>query len=92
MKTVGIIFDDLTALNASFYMFAYSGIQYNLDIEVNTTAREIKYPNVIYKYILIKDENDLNKISGIQFDSIFSEVRDSYCKNFILSRFRPRFD
>ena len=92
MKTIGMIFDDVTSLNAAFYMHAYSGCQYNPDIEVNTGMREIKYLNVIYKYIIIKDEKDVMKIAGINFDSIFSEVKDPYCKNWILSRFRPRFD
>ena len=91
MKTVGMIFDDLTSLNAAFYRAAYTESQYD-DAKVNVGMWEIEYPNVRYKYILIKDENDVMKIAGIHFDSIFSEVKDPYCKNWILTRFRPRFD
>lgn len=57
--------------------------------EVDTGHRTITFENLKYMYILIKDEKDVIKIGGIQFDAIFSEVIDPHCKQFIMSRFRP---
>lgn len=94
MFHIGMIFDNQVALNAAFYMHAWSH-SYGCalpNVSVNTGMRTIEVENRHYSYILIKDETDVVKISGIEFDAIFSEVTDSHCKQYIMSRFRPRFD
>ncbi|AEO14576.1 hypothetical protein MT_57030 [Pseudomonas phage phiPto-bp6g] len=93
MKHIGMIFDNQVALNAAFYMHAWSNT-YGCtlpDVNVNTGMRTIEVGDRRYSYILIKDQTDVVKISGIEFDAIFSEVTDSHCKQYIMSRFRPRF-
>ena len=93
MKIIGMIFDNQVALNAAFYMQAYSAREYDGgNVTVNTARRTIEYQDSRYQFILIKDEKDTVKISGIEFDAIFSEVVDPHCKQYIMSRFRPRFD
>lgn len=94
MKHVGMIFDNQVALNAAFYMHAWGQsdggtVQNGV---VNTGRRTIEFADIRYSYILIADSKDVVKISGIEFDAIFSEVTDPHCKQYIMSRFRPRFD
>lgn len=89
MKIIGMIFDDPVALNAAFFMKAFNVLAYKEDAVVNTGTRCIEYPDVRWQYVLIKDDRDLVKISGIQFDAIFSEVVDLHCKQYVMSRFRP---
>ena len=92
MKTIGMIFDNQVALNAAFYMQAWYASESGTEVTVKTKDRTIEYPDSRYKFILIKDEKDVMKISGVSFDAIFSEVVDPHCKQYIMSRFRPRFD
>lgn len=95
MKHIGMIFDNQVALNAAFYMHAWShsnGFTIPNDTSVNTATKTIEVGDRRYSYILIKDQTEVVKISGIEFDAIFSEVTDSHCKQYIMSRFRPRFD
>jgi hypothetical protein len=92
MKKIGMLFDDQVALNAAFYMKAHSVLAYNENATVNTGTRTIEYPDMRWQFILLNDDKDVVKISGMEFDAIFSEVRNSNAKQFIMSRFRPRFD
>lgn len=94
MFHIGMIFDNQVALNAAFYMHAWSNSNGCTlpDVNVNTGMRTIEVGDRRYSYILIKDGKDVVKISGIEFDAIFSEVTDPHCKQYIMSRFRPRFD
>lgn len=92
MKKVGMLFEDSVALNAAFYAKAFGVLAYKEDAEVNTGTREIIYPDIKYMFILIEGDRDVNQISGIEFDAIFSEVTNPNVKQYILSRFRPRFN
>lgn len=91
MKKVGLFFENQISLNAAFFMRAYSSLDDpNDNAIIKTNSREIIYPDITWSYIIIKDEKDLVKISGLEFDAIFSEVTDIHCKQYIMSRFRPR--
>lgn len=93
MKHIGMIFDNQVALNAAFYMHAWgTSLGGGETSGVNTGMRTIESADRRYSYILIKDDSDVVKISGIEFDAIFSEVTDPHCKQYIMSRFRPRVD
>lgn len=94
MIHIGMIFDNQVAMTAAFYMHAWSQTEggVNTDVTVNTATRTIECANRRYSYILIKDRDDVVKISGLEFDAIFSEVTDPHCKQYIMSRFRPRFN
>lgn len=69
MFHIGMIFDSQVALNAAFYMHAWGDDDGKI---VNTGYRTIQDGNRRYSYILIKDDDDLMRIGGIEFDAIFS--------------------
>lgn len=91
MKKIGMIFQDEVALNAAFFMKAYSVLEYGEKAEVKRFERTITYPeqDVQWMFVLIRDHKDVIKISGVQFDSIFSEVVDLQAKQYIMTRYRP---
>lgn len=94
MFNIGMIFDNQVAFNAAFYMHAWSSTDGGKEttVIVNSGLRTIQDENLRYSYILIKDDDDMMRIGGMEFDAIFSEVVDPNRKQYIMSRFRPRFD
>lgn len=93
MKIAGMIFDDRNRMEESFHGHA-ARVMFACDTgyRVNASKREIEACGIKWKYILISNDDQLNNISGIQFDAIFSEVSNLEHKHFIMTRFRPRFD
>lgn len=97
---IGMFYDDRTELHAEFYRAAYQAVdaeQYNLKTGV-VNSREMTvtydYPerNVqhVNRYMLIRDYQDAVKISGMDFQAIFSNVKDKECAWFIRTRLRPQ--
>lgn len=94
MKLVGMIFDDRERMEECFQKHAAS-VMYTCDIGYRVIASKkeiIVGDNIKWMYILISDDMHLNRVSGIPFDAIFSEVRNIDHKHFIMTRFRPRFN
>lgn len=92
MKIIGMLFDDRERMMSQFKRHSDNckAMPY-IDAVINTKELSIVISGEFkWRYISIMDKEDVMKISGISFDTIFSEVRDTYCKNWILSRFRPR--
>lgn len=93
MNMVGVIFDNRERMEEQFQRHAAS-VMYTCDtgFVVSASKKEIVAGGVKWMYILIADDFHLNKIAGIPFDAIFSEVTNLEHKHFIMTRFRPRFD
>lgn len=95
MYLIGMIFDDEIALRASFFQqaFGLTNDSFSKDATVvNCGRRNIKSYDTEWEYVLIENDEDLNKISGLQFDSIYSELKNSKHKQWVMTRFRPRLN
>ena len=95
MKIIGMLFEDRVSMEAAFYRHAYGLITFDEtkdNVKVKTGMRHtIEIDDSRWMYLIV-DNKSVDKIAGIQFDAIFSEVRDPDLKFYILSRFRPGFN
>lgn len=92
MKIIGMLFEDTERMMSQFkrHSDSYKAMPY-IDAVINPKELTIVIGSeFMWRYITIADKQDVFKISGISFDTVFSEVTDLYCKNWILSRFRPQ--
>lgn len=97
---IGMFYDERTELLATFYRAAFQAVDgegYGFPKgEVNTMEQTITYThekdNVkrVYTYMYIKDMKDAMKISGMEFQAIFTSVKDKEANWYIQSRFRPQ--
>lgn len=90
MKIAGMIFNDRERMEKLFHEHA-ARVMFTCDTgyRVSASKREIEACGIKWKYIFISNDDQLNNISGIQFDAIFSEVTNVYHKQYIMTRFRP---
>lgn len=58
-------------------------------VTVNPAEFSIKVDDVVWRYYSFPNADHINRIAGLQFDAVFSEVFDPEAKWFIMTRFRP---
>lgn len=95
MKTIGMFFSNKQDTVEAYRKHSQSANSLARDygvVTVNPAEMTITTDDIKWRYYTIVNGEDVNKIAGIQFDAVFSEVTDPYAKIFITSRFRPRFD
>lgn len=95
MKTIGLFFansHDTVRAYRRHSQSANNSARYYGVVSVNPKEMTITCDDWKYMYYTCNTENDVDRIAGIEFDAIFSEVVDPYCKRMIMSRFRPRLD
>ena len=94
MKNVGMFyansFDMIEAYRYHSQMYNNHAREYG-SVTVNPSQLTIRLDDVKYLYYSFPNDTNINNIAGIQFDAVFSEVVDAKAKQFIMSRFRPRF-
>lgn len=62
-------------------------------VTVNPRSMTITFDNVRYMYYSFDNDGDAQmKVQGIPFQAIFSEDLHPKDKQYVMSRFRPRFD
>lgn len=95
MKLIGMFYsnsrDMIEAYRAHSQMYNNYAREYG-SVTVNPAAMTITTDNVKRMYFSFPNSDQINNISGLQFDAIFSEVVDPKSKQFIMTRFRPRFN
>lgn len=95
MKYIGMFFannDDMIEAYRKHSQSAQNSARDFSVVTVNPSQMTIVIADRKWMYYTFKDASRINDIAGIQFDAIFSEVTDLYCKQYIMSRFRPRFN
>lgn len=59
-------------------------------VTVNPKEMTVTIDQLCWRYYVFKEFEDVQRIAGIQFDSVFCEVRNPKIKSYIMTRFRPR--
>lgn len=59
-------------------------------VTVNPQEMTVTIDQICWRYYVLKEFEDVQRIAGIQFDSVFCEVRNPKIKSYIMTRFRPR--
>lgn len=95
MKQIGMFFsnsrDMIEAYRAHSQQYNSLAREFGC-VSVNPTEFTIRVDNLKWMYYSFPNDDNINRIAGIQFDAIFSEVVHPKAKWFIITRFRPRFN
>jgi hypothetical protein len=91
MKNIGMFYNTVGEMHEAFKAHADRAdpIHYDCYVKVCPRSATITIDNVRWMYYTFREDKDVMKIAGINFDAIFSEVVNPYCKRWIMTRFRP---
>jgi hypothetical protein len=91
MKNIGMFYNTTYEMREAFKAHADRSdpIHYDCYVKVCPRSETITIDNIRWMYYTFREDKDVMQIAGINFDAIFSEVVNPYCKQWIMTRFRP---
>lgn len=92
MKNIGMFYGNRFDMRDAFEAHAnrVDPIHFNCPVSVNPRSQTITIGDTRYMYYAFtKDGEAMQKIQGINFDAMFSENLNPYCKRYVMTRFRP---
>lgn len=91
MKNIGMFYSNRSDMCKAFKEHADRSdpVLYDCHVKVNTRAETIEIHDTRWMYYTFTEDKDVMRIAGINFDAIFSEIVNPYCKRYIMTRFRP---
>lgn len=93
MKNIGMFYSSRSEMVKAFREHANrcDPLLFNCHVKVNPRSETIEIGDTRWMYFTFIKDKDVHRIAGINFDAIFSEVVNPYCKRYMMTRFRPRF-
>lgn len=92
MKLIGMFYsnsrDMIEAFRSHSQRYQTIAREYG-SVTVNPAQMMIIVDDVKWLYFSFPNDDHINRIAGLQFDAVFSEVVDPKAKWFIMTRFRP---
>lgn len=92
MKLIGMFYnnspDMIEAFRSHSQRYQTLARQY-CSVTVSPAEMKIVVDDIRYLYFSFPNADHINRIAGLQFDGVFSEVHDPEVKWFIMTRFRP---
>jgi hypothetical protein len=92
MKLIGMFYSNSRDMIEAFRLHSqnYQTLARNYgSVTVNPAEMKIVVDDRKWLYYSFPNDDNINRIAGLQFDAVFSEVVDPKAKWFIMSRFRP---
>ena len=92
MKLIGMFYsnsrDMIEAFRSHSQRYQSLAREYG-SVTVNPAEFKIVVDDIKWLYYSFPNSDHINRIAGLQFDAVFSEVIDPKAKWFIMTRFRP---